>query len=337
MEKKRTVKRIDAHAHIVADDPEMVAFLDERELKVHNISLVPLGADDWYTEGGCRAYYELAVKYPDHFAWCTTFDLPTFDDPNYVSDGIAQLERDFADGATGCKVWRNIGMEVRKPSGEYILIDDPLFEPIFSYIASAGKSLLMHVGEPLARWPGERDELAGRTGQKTPNYSVLKNVDYPGYWEQIEARDHVLERHPDLKVIGAHFGSLEHDLHEVAKRLDRYPNFAVDTGGRRRDLACQDRDTVRQFIIDYQDRILWGMDQGTGDSRLCDFDDEKRAWFFNMMREGYAYEFNLYEGSGPVPVDQIEAQGLDLPDDVLEKIYYTNARTWYPGIFQKEA
>ena len=34
--------------------------------------------------------------------------------------------------------------------------------------------------------------------------------------EIIAARDHILEKHPNLTVIGAHYGSLSHDVDEIA-------------------------------------------------------------------------------------------------------------------------
>jgi hypothetical protein len=37
---------------------------------------------------------------------------------------------------------------------------------------------------------------------------------------------------PDLRLIGAHLGSMESDLDRVAQHVDRYPNFAVDLAGR---------------------------------------------------------------------------------------------------------
>ena len=45
-----------------------------------------------------------------------------------------------------------------------------------------------------------------------------------------------------------------------AKRLDAYPNFAVDTAARIRYFARGDRDQVRQFLTQYQDRVLYATD-----------------------------------------------------------------------------
>src|SRR6185312_5557735 len=48
----------------------------------------------------------------------------------------------------------------------------------------------------------------------------------------LAARDRVLARDPKLRVVGCHLGSDEDDLTRLAKRLDAYPNFAVDAAAR---------------------------------------------------------------------------------------------------------
>ena len=42
----------------------------------------------------------------------------------------------------------------------------------------------------------------------------------------------MLEKHPDLQFIGAHLGSLEWSVDELAKRLNKFPNMAVDMAAR---------------------------------------------------------------------------------------------------------
>lgn len=333
-----TVKRIDAHAHLTAGDDRFLRFLDERGLRLHNVSVAAAHRQQWDAEGGRTSVMRrLHREHPEYFAWCTTFDLPRFDDPDYMPGVIEQLEQHFEEGATGCKLWRSIGMQWRKPSGEFIMMDDPLFDPLYDYLVSVGKPLLVHICEPYERWPEGREALAGR---QVRGYSPLRDEETgggecPGYWAQIQARDNVLERHPDLKVVGAHLGSLEHDVTEIAKRLDRYPNFAVDTSARRTCLACQDSAVVRRFMIDYQDRILWGMDALTRETNYEDFTDAQKDAFYRMLTDGYSYEFAYYESRGRVMVDHIETDGLDLPPEVLEKIYLKNALTWFPDMFAK--
>ncbi len=100
-----------------------------------------------------------------------------------------------------------------------------------------------------------------------PEYHMFLHPEYPSYEAQIKARDHLLEKHPDLKFIGCHLGSLEWNVDSLAKRLDRFPNMVVDMSARICHLQFQsasNRNRVRNFCIKYQDRLLYGTDTGDG-------------------------------------------------------------------------
>lgn len=88
-----------------------------------------------------------------------------------------------------------------------------------------------------------------------PHYHMYLHPEYPSYEDQINARDHMLEKHPELTFIGCHLGSLEWNIDELAKRLDKFPNMAVDMAERICHLEYQsakDLKKVRDFCIKYQ-------------------------------------------------------------------------------------
>ena len=76
----------------------------------------------------------------------------------------------------------------------------------------------------------------------------------------LAARDGILARHPKLRVVGCHLGSDEGHLERLAKRLDTYPNFAVDMAARVRYFTLGDHEKARQFLVKYQDRVLYATD-----------------------------------------------------------------------------
>lgn len=87
--------------------------------------------------------------------------------------------------------------------------------------------------------------------------------EFPSYEDQIRARDHMLEKHPDLQFIGVHLGSLEWSVDELAKRLDKFPDIAVDMAARISHLQYQAKNNwqkVHDFCIKYQDRLLYATD-----------------------------------------------------------------------------
>src|SRR5690606_29788376 len=138
----------------------------------------------------------------------------------------AALDETFEDGAVMTKIWKEIGLELKSPSGEFVLPDDPLFDPIYAHLARPGKPLLAHLAEPLEAWlPLDTAGVHYSYYSRNPEWHLYQRPEFPSHAALIASRDRIMEKHPDLVVIGAHLGSLEHDVDEVAARLDRYPNF----------------------------------------------------------------------------------------------------------------
>jgi predicted TIM-barrel fold metal-dependent hydrolase len=169
------------------------------------------------------------------------------------------IDDGFKNGAVAVKFWKEIGMVVKDPNGRYVMVDDPRFDPLFDLIQRSGKTVIAHIGEPYNCWlPLDSMTVDGDRHyfKEHPQYHGYLHPEVPGYWKQIEARDHVLAKHPKLHVVGCHLGSLEFDVDELAKRLDGYPNFAVDMAARIVHFQVQDQNKVRKFILKYQDRLL---------------------------------------------------------------------------------
>jgi predicted TIM-barrel fold metal-dependent hydrolase len=115
----------------------------------------------------------------------------------------------------------------------------------------------------------------------------------------------------------AHLGWHANDLPRLGRMLDSFPNLYSEVGAVLYDLGRQPR-TAREFLIKYQDRILFGKDSFQPDEypyywRVFETDDE----YFDYYR-GYHAFWKMY--------------GLALPDSVLKKIYYQNALKLVPGI-----
>lgn len=322
------MKKIDAHIHYYGNHPDCIELFERLELKLFNVCV----AHDPAWRRGADFYRDLADNHPQQYAWCTSFDPFAFDEPDYAEGVIAQLEKDFAAGAIACKVWKNIGMEIKKPSGEFLMIDDPVFDPIYEYLQKSEVTVLAHIGEPLACWQplGDDNPHAGYY-RSHPEWHMYNRPEFPSHQEIIDARDRMVARFPGLRIVGAHLGSLEYDVAEIAKRLDRFPNFAVDSSARLRDLIYQDSKKVRQFFGDYQDRILFGTDIVMRDemSTLPESERVKRIEDFDKR---YQMEMEYFETEKTVSVGNREEQGLGLPAEILEKFYHGNATRWYPGL-----
>jgi predicted TIM-barrel fold metal-dependent hydrolase len=231
----------------------------------------------------------------------------------------------------GVKVWKDIGMTFRDSLGNFIMIDDPRFDPVLKFIAKNNKTLIAHIGEPKNCWL-PLDSMTVNNDRsyfkEHPQYHMYKHPDYPSYESLIAARDHMLAKHPDLRVVGAHLGSLEWSVDELAERLEQFPLFAVDVSARICHLQVQDRQQVKNFILKYQDRLLYATDIGI--SEKSNFEETKKR-FQHEWETDWAYFSTEYEMTSP-SVNGL-FKGLGLNEKILRKIYEENALKWYPGLF----
>jgi predicted TIM-barrel fold metal-dependent hydrolase len=267
-------------------------------------------------------------------------------DPDWPDRVKAYLKSSFDQGAIAVKAWKEIGMQLLKPDGNYIQIDNPLFVPIFKYIALEGKTLFTHIGDPVDNWlitdpKGTQNFWYKEGGDITVNR--IGKFQGQVSWEQLMlARDRMIAQNPDLKIIGCHLLSMPQDLDLVARRLDKYPNLAVDTSLTLPYLMAQAREKVRAFFIKYQDRILYGLDESAGmvpTQYLKDMAKVGQQWTpeevineKKKLLQRYLYDFNYYFTDNEIPLKNYSIRGLALPEEVLHKFFYGNAVKWVPGI-----
>ena len=120
---------------------------------------------------------------------------------------------------------------------------------------------------------------------------------------------------------------MEEDVAEIARRLDLYPNFAVDTAARVTHLAIQDREKVRAFLLRYQDRVLYATD-------LVAQPHDNPEQAAKRWAAEYERDWTYFATDRPVQFRDKTVTGLALPGPVLKKIFYENAARWVPGIAQ---
>lgn len=317
---------IDTHTHVFQNDPGFPAMLKRLRLHVLDICVFS-DKDSEFTKLQAEIESAMAVSRNGggRVSWCTTFDPFKFGSPDFAKETIRQIDRDFKNGAAAVKIWKNIGMELRTADGKFVMPDDPAFAPVYQDIAAHNKTLIAHLAEPDSCWqPLGKDNIDADYYSEHPEWYMYDKPDHPSKARILAARDHLLAENPNLRVVGAHLGSMEVDLDGLAQRFDRYPNFAVDTAARVVYLAVQPRDKVRAFLIKYQDRVLYGTDLGyrpKGDS------DRLQDWESTYLRD-----WKFFSGSEVVDFDGRKAPGLQLPDAVLRKLFHDNAVHWIPAI-----
>jgi predicted TIM-barrel fold metal-dependent hydrolase len=325
----REMTKIDAHVHIRTSNPAIMEYARSEGFKLLTIN-TRSNSQEYIDEQ--RAYAtHMKEQYPQDISWLATFSMENFEEEGWAEKVIRKLQEDLDRGAVGFKVWKDVGMTFRDSLGNFVFLDDPLFDPVLAFMQASGKPLLAHIGEPRNCWlPVDSMTVNGDKSYFTnnPQYHMYLHPEYPSHERLMESRDQVLARYPDLKLVGAHLGSLEWDVDVLAERLDLYPNFAVDLAARVCHLQIQEREKVRDFILTYQDRILYATDLGVRDGNF----EDSRAWLENEWHSDWAY----FAGDSLMGSRHTDKQfrGLNLDEEVLRKIFYSNAMDWYPGAFE---
>ena len=317
--------RIDTHIHIHRDAPALVAAIKDANWRGLDIVVCPASGDEPFDlEDKLRATLKVQRSSSGVLAWASTFDARGFEEPNFADRTIARLQQSFADAAIGVKIWKNIGMSIKAKSGAYLLPDEPALLPIYESIERADRTLVAHLAEPDGAWkPLDTKNPEVSYYSSNPQWHMFGKAGAPVKENILKARDRVVARYPKLRVVGCHLGSNEDDLKSLAKRLDAYPNFAVDTAARVRYFARGDREQVRQFLTHYQDRILYATDFG--------FREQDASAAGRSLQTTHDRDWALFSGKDMMDYAGQRTQGLALPDSILRKIFRENALRWLPG------
>ncbi|MFN8093218.1 MAG: amidohydrolase family protein [Vicinamibacteria bacterium] len=326
------VRKIDVHSHVFEDVPEVVAMMDRANVRIVNVCVRGTNPERLRQQEATAE--RLQEKYgKERFPFASTFDVTHRDDPDYADQVKRWLSASFAKGALMVKIWKEVGMEIKDRDGRFILPDDARFEPVFAFLEQQGKPLLAHLAEPREAWlPLDPNGVHYGYYSKNPEWHLYGKPGYPSHDDIVAARDRILERHPKLTVIGAHLGSLEHDTDEIAKRFDRYPNFYVDCAARTTDLTRQPAEKVRAFLVRYQDRVLYGLDQTRAPDPQREDSAEERAAFAKDLEGQYRRDFQYYAGEGEMEFRGKTVRCLGLPREVVEKLFHGNAERIVPGL-----
>lgn len=255
--------------------------------------------------------------YNNRMVLFTNIEIRSIDEPDWAENTLKQLEYDVKNGARGLKIYKSQGMDHKDKNGNRIAIDDPRLDPIWDKCGELGIPVLIHSGDPKSFWqPMDANnerwlELKTHPGRKRSN-------DNPAPWEQIVAEQHhIFKKHPNVTFIAAHMGWFPNDLGHLGELLDEMPNVNVEIGAVIAELGRQPR-MARQFFEKYQDRVLFGKDSYAPNEyptyfRVLESADE----YFPYYKRYHAF-WRMY--------------GLELPEQILKKLYYKNALRIIPGL-----
>ena len=224
---------------------------------------------------------------------------------------------DVKNGACGLKIYKSLGLRNKDTDGKRLAIDDPRLSPVWEKCGELGIPVIIHAADPKSFWDpmnGDNErwlELKTRPGRKRSNTD-------PAPWQQIIDEQHrMFKNHPNTTFINAHFGWYANDLQHLGKLIEEMPNMYVELAAIIAELGRQPRN-AHAFFVKYQDKILFGKDSWKPEEfptyfRILESDDE----YFPYHKKYHAF-WAMY--------------GIDLPDEVLKKVYYKNALKIVPGL-----
>lgn len=306
---------IDVHNHQfsmpIQNLDKLVAEMDELNMKVMvNLS----GFRGKYLEWSLD---NVNKKYSNRFVLFLNINFEELDDEGWPENTLKMMEEAKALGVKGLKVYKSLGLTDKDNNGNRIKVDDPRLDPIWDKCSELGIPVLIHTGEPNAFWK-PKDKYNERWLELKQYPSRYKDPSRnPSFDEVMNEQHNVFRKHPNTKFINAHLGWYGNDLEQLGSLMDELPNMYAEIGAVIAELVRQPR-TARGWLIKYQDRIMMGKDTYKKEEyytyfRVLETNDE----YFDYYRKRHAH-WKMY--------------GLNLPDSVLEKIYYKNAMKVIPGI-----
>ncbi len=307
---------IDVHSHHTSAPAP--AYLDRLLSEMDQINLrILINLSGGSGENLKRGVEAFKGRDPNRFTVFANINFSGINEPDFGHRAAAQLEQDVKNGASGLKIFKNFGMDLKYRDGRRVPVDDPVMDPVWETCARLQIPVLIHTGEP---WPFFQpiDKYNERWLElkQFPNRARPQDR-YPS-WEALTAeRDNLFARHRNTTFIVAHLGWQGNNLAALGQLLDRLPNVYTECGAVLAELGRQPS-TGHDFLVKYQDRVLFGKDIYAVSEYPYYFRVfETRDEYFDYYRKRHAF-WKMY--------------GLGLPDEVLKKIYYKNALKIVPGL-----
>ncbi|CAM4394127.1 amidohydrolase family protein [Zobellia nedashkovskayae] len=259
----------------------------------------------------------IAENYPNRFVVFANVDFDGAGKSGWIEKTVDQLEADIKKGAKGLKVFKSLGLRNVDVDGKRLAVDDVRLDPIWAKCGELGVPVLIHSADPKSFWDEMNADNERWLELKTHSRRKRSDTD-PAPWEQIiDEQHHMFKKHPNTKFISAHMGWYANDLKQLGGFLDDLPNMYVGIAAVIAELGRQPQN-AREFFTKYQDRILFGKDSWKPEEfptyfRVLETNDE----YFPYYKKYHAF-WAMY--------------GLNLPDEILKKVYYKNALSLVPGL-----
>ncbi|HVF81610.1 MAG TPA: amidohydrolase family protein [Flavisolibacter sp.] len=306
---------IDVHNHQPAmakqDLRALTTAMDSLNMKVM-VNLTGYGGDALMAMAA-----NVRQQYPSRFIIFTNLDFSGFGENNWTENAVKRLRKDVSNGAKGLKIFKELGLSYKNREGKRIPVDDNRLDAIWMACGELHIPVLIHSAAPKPFWDLMDDKNERLLEMKLYADRRYGNENF-ATWDQIIQEQHrMFKKHPKTTFINAHFGWLANNLQELSRVMNDIPNMYIEFGAVIAELGRQPR-AAKAFFEKFQDRILFGKDSWVPEEystyfRVLETADE----YFPYHKKYHAF-WALY--------------GINLPDEILKKVYYKNALKIIPGI-----
>lgn len=306
---------IDVHNHqwnmSAGDIDGIVADMDKLNMKV----MVNLSGGNG--NGLKRMTEAVKERAPKRFIIFANVDWGGVGSAGWAEKAVQQLKEDVRNGANGLKVFKDLGLSEKDVTGKLLKVDDPRLAAVWEACAELKIPVLIHTADPKPFWD-PADEHNERWLEITSHPGRKRSDTDPAPWQALIDEQHRLfKKHHNTTFIAAHFGWYANNLAALGALLDDMPNVMVEFGAVIAELGRQPK-MARRFFEKYQDRIMFGKDSWV---------PEEYATYFRVLETGDEY-FPYHKKYHAF----WRMYGMDLPDDILKKVYYKNALRIIPRI-----
>jgi predicted TIM-barrel fold metal-dependent hydrolase len=308
---------IDSHVHFVHPErlDEILALMDEGPCARFNLVCIP--NEDGSSHNPAAVYFKRRCPERAFISGALEYAPLPLDLDRLAERLAGQVYRLKERGFDGFKFIEG------KPQVRKLLpfpLDGPIYAGVWAALEDLNFPVVLHAADPDEFWDPSR----------CPDWARTSGWDYTGGTfptkEALYAEvEHILTRHPRMKVILAHFYFRSRDLERAARFLDTHPSACFDLAPHfdmYTDFSRQP-EAARAFFIRFQDRILYGTDT---DTRVLTRGERGSALMRSVPRTIRA----LLEYDGPFDAGGSRVlHGLALPPAVLHKIYHANFERLY--------
>jgi predicted TIM-barrel fold metal-dependent hydrolase len=256
-------------------------------------------------------------NYPERFGVFVNLDLSKIGRKDFKLNTEKYLLNASKIGATGLKIYKNLGLNLKDGEGNRVKVDDDRLQFIWEKCAELNLPVLIHSGEPIAFFQNI-DKYNERWLHAKQRPSSFRPSDkYPSFETVMSEQYNMFKKNPKTTFINAHMGWYGNNLSKLDQQLIDLPNVYVEFGAVINELGRQPV-SARKFFIKHQDRILFGKDN---------YNKEEYYLYFQVLEtsDEYIEYFRKRHGLWRL-------YGLNLPDSVLKKVYHQNALKIFPSI-----